>query len=180
MLQLRTFGGLSLEDEGGPLTGTATQRRKLALLALLAAAGERGVSRDKVLTYFWPESDATRARNSLAQLLYALRQALPADPVTVSSTELRLSPDVISSDVGEFDQALAQEDRERAIALYVGPFLDGFHLDGPPEFERWVDGERSLRAQQVATALEVLANNASERGDSTNAAGWWRSPLCQD
>ncbi|MDQ3309716.1 MAG: tetratricopeptide repeat protein, partial [Gemmatimonadota bacterium] len=174
MLRLRTFGGLLLEDEGGPLTGTATQRRKLALLALLAAAGERGMSRDRVVTYFWPESDTTRARNSLAQLLYALRQALPADPVAAGSTELRLNPEVISSDVGEFDAAIASGNHQCAVTLYAGPFLDGFHLDGAPEFERWVDGERSVRAQQVATALEALADEASERGDHTDAAGWWR------
>ena len=53
------------------LTGAATQRRKLALLVLLASAGERGVSRERLLTYLWPESDSARARKSLAQLLYA-------------------------------------------------------------------------------------------------------------
>ncbi len=133
-----------------------------------------GVSRDKLLTYFWPESDAARARNSLAQLLYALRQALPADPVATGSAELRLDADVISSDVGEFDAAIASGGHECAVALYAGPFLDGFHLDQAPEFERWVDGERSLRARQVATALEALANDASGRGEHLDAAGWWR------
>lgn len=180
MLQLRTFGGLSLEDERGPLTGAATQRRKLALLVLLASAGERGVSRDKLLTYLWPESDTARARRSLAQLLYALRRDLPADLVASGSTELRLNPEVISSDVGEFDQALAQEDRERAVALYAGPFLDGFHLDGAPEFERWADGEREQRAQQVATAIEALANDASGRGDHPDAVRWWRKLAALD
>src|SRR5437660_74221 len=32
--RLRTFGGLSLTGESGPVTGAAAQRRKLALLAV--------------------------------------------------------------------------------------------------------------------------------------------------
>ena len=42
MLQLRTFGALSLEYGRGLLTRAATQRRKLALLVLLVSAGARG------------------------------------------------------------------------------------------------------------------------------------------
>ena len=76
--RLRTFGGLSLTGESGPVTGAATQRRKLALLAVLATAGERGVSRDRLLALFWPESDAERARHSLTQSLFALRRELDA------------------------------------------------------------------------------------------------------
>ena len=60
--RLRTFGGLSLTGESGPVTGAATQRRKLALLAVLATGRERGVSRDRLLALFWPERDAEHAR----------------------------------------------------------------------------------------------------------------------
>jgi len=49
MLELRTFGGLSIKDGGAPVTGAATQRKTLALLALLAAAGKTGLSRDNLI-----------------------------------------------------------------------------------------------------------------------------------
>ena len=39
MLRLRTFGGLTLARGTEDLTGAVTQRRRLALLALLAVAG---------------------------------------------------------------------------------------------------------------------------------------------
>ena len=67
--RLRTFGGLSLTGESGPVTGAAAQRRKLALLAVLATGGERGVSRDRLLALFWSESDAEHARHALTQSL---------------------------------------------------------------------------------------------------------------
>ena len=47
-VRLHTFGGLGLMD------GTevvASQRHRLALLALLAVAGERGCTRDKLMAY---------------------------------------------------------------------------------------------------------------------------------
>src|SRR6188472_3438789 len=71
MLRLNTFGGLTLTRGTEDLTGAATQRRRLALLVLLAVAGPVGMSRDKLLAYLWPESDVERARHVLNQLLYA-------------------------------------------------------------------------------------------------------------
>ena len=48
MVELRTFGGLSIEANGAPPMGAAAQRKTLALLALLARH-PRGLSRDKVI-----------------------------------------------------------------------------------------------------------------------------------
>jgi DNA-binding SARP family transcriptional activator len=61
MLQLRTFGGLTLQQDGENITGVATHRRQLALLALLAVAGDEGMSREKLLAYLWPEKDRNGA-----------------------------------------------------------------------------------------------------------------------
>jgi serine/threonine-protein kinase len=177
MLRLRTFGTLSIEGREGPLTGAATQRRRLALLALLATAGSRGMSRDKVVACLWPESDAERARHALAQLLYALRRDLPDGALVAEGSMLRLSAELISSDVGDFEAALDAGDRAslaRAVTLYVGPFLDGFFLGDVPEFERWVDGERARLAKRATTALEQLAAGAAAAGDDGEAIRWWR------
>jgi DNA-binding SARP family transcriptional activator len=59
MLRVHTFGGLTLTVEDAPVTGVLTQRRRLALLAV---ARERGVSRDKLVAYLWPESEAAKAQ----------------------------------------------------------------------------------------------------------------------
>jgi DNA-binding SARP family transcriptional activator len=75
MLTLRLFGGLSLADEGGPLTGRAAQRRRLALLAILAVAGGKPVSRDKLVALLRPEASDERARHLLADSLYVIHAA---------------------------------------------------------------------------------------------------------
>ena len=74
MLRLHTFGGCFVTHDGTRFDLLSGQRKGLALLAMIAAAGERGVSRETVLAYLWPESDEIRARTSLKQLVHSLRQ----------------------------------------------------------------------------------------------------------
>jgi DNA-binding SARP family transcriptional activator len=174
MLRLNTFGGLVLQQDGQLHTGPAAQRRRLALLAIIAAAGRRGVSRDKLLAILWPDSDPEAARHSLYQALHAIRRSLGSDEVFLGSTTLQLNPAVIGCDVAEFEDAVEQGGHEAAARLYRGPFLDGFRLESAGEFEQWQDAERLRHAREYATALESLAAGASARGDHTAAVRWWR------
>ena len=172
MLYLRAFGGLSLENGGRPIGGAATQRSRLALLVLLAAAGSRGVSRDRLLALFWPDKDTERARAALRQALYALRRDADEPELVLGSTELALNRTVIGSDVLDFDEAVERGDLRRAVDLYAGALLDGVYLRDVPEFERWVDRERERRLRQYHEALERLANGASARGEFPDAVAF--------
>src|SRR6476619_7909640 len=118
MLHLKTFGGLSVDIDGSPGTGAAQQRKTLGLLALLAAVGDRGLSRDKLIAFLWPETDAEHGRGLLKQACYALRRDLKAPELFLGSIQLRLNPAVISSDVESFARALNEHAPARAVALY--------------------------------------------------------------
>jgi TolB-like protein len=174
MLRLRALGGVALESDTGPIGGAAAQRKSLAILALLAVAGARGISRDTILAYLWPETESERAGHRLTQTLYALRRALQIEPLFLGSPEMRLNSEFITSDVAEFVEARRAGELDRAVALYGGPFLDGFFLNDTPEFERWQDNERAGFARDYAEALETLAAEAVSRGDHRQAAEWWR------
>jgi DNA-binding SARP family transcriptional activator len=174
MLRLRTLGDALVERQGGPARGAATQRKPLALLSLLAVAGERGLSRDRLLAYLWPEVGPERAPHCLNQVLYALRRDLDADALFLGSARIRLNPDLITSDVAEFSAARRAGDLERAVALYTGPFLDGFSVRGTPEFERWMEAERGAFGRAFEEALEGLAAQAMAAGDFRRAIAWWR------
>ena len=76
MLRLRTLGGLAVEQNGSPVTGAAAQPRRLAILAVLARAGQRGVSRERVLALLWPDANEDASRNVLNHALYTLRRDL--------------------------------------------------------------------------------------------------------
>jgi len=175
--RLETFGGLALIDGVG--TVVSTQRRRLALLALISAAGRRGISRDRVLGYLWPESSPANARHGLEQLLYALRRQLDAS-LFLSADPLRLNQQVLTSDVTEFDEAFERGDVGAAISFYRGPFLDGFYLGDAEEFERWTETERARLTQRYTTGLEQLARQASEAGDAVAAIDHWRKLFTLD
>jgi DNA-binding SARP family transcriptional activator len=169
--RLLTLGGGALVDAAG--AAVAGQRRRIALLVLLASSRERGVSRDKLVAALSPESTTESARHALHQLLYYLRQQI-GDGAFLGTDPLRLDPDVVAFDVAEFEQALEAGALERAVALYRGPFLDGFHLADSNEFEEWAAGERSRLAARQADALGRLAEAAAERADHAAAGAWWR------
>jgi TolB-like protein len=174
MLQLQVLGSPSVSGSGGPLGGVAAQRKAVALLAVLAGAARRGLSRDKILAMLWPEARSDLATHRLTQLLYSLRRDLAAPELFLGSADLRLNPEVLASDLAEFAAALEAGDFGRAVTVYGGPFLDGFYLPHAPEFEHWVEEERARLVQRHAAALEALARAAAEGGNLVASAGWWR------
>ena len=173
-MRLVMLGGLSVEGGDRNPQGAASQRKALAVLALLGGTGRRGMSRDKLVGYLWPDSPADRALHRLTQLLYSLRRDLTAERLFLGTTELALNPELLAVDLAEFTAALEVGEFVRAVGLYRGPFLDGFFLTGSPEFEHWVDGERARLAQRYRGALESLAEAATRRGELAAAAEWWR------
>ena len=177
MLRLRTFGTVYVTDESGTrLGGAAAQRRVLAFLSALAVAGEGGLSRDRVAALLWPEADTERARHSVTMALYSARRALGAEDLFEAGSDIRFNPAVLASDVQEFAAALDVGELERAIALYQGPFLEGFFLSGSPEFEQWSSAQRARFEDAVVGAITELAARAEEARD-TRAAVEWRKRL---
>ena len=173
MLRLRAFGGCFMERNGirvDDLSG----RKALALLSFLAAVGTRGASRDTMLALLWPESDEERARTSLRQLLHSLRAQLQEPSLFVKRGQLRLNPEKFSSDVADFHASLQKGDLAAAVALYSGPFLDGFYLSGADEFERWLSSERAALAAAAASAMQSLAEQEQANGNSRAAIEIWR------
>lgn len=173
--RLRTFGTVALAGPGDEtlLGKHGHQRHRLGLLAVLAAAGEKGRTRDQLLLLFWPDAPQSRARHSLEQLLYAIRSSID-ESVFSRTNPVCLNSNVIGSDVGEFHASLEHGDLESAVAIYRGTFLDGFYLGDSPEFEQWLDAERECLERAYTGALERLAQKAETARDHSTAVRWWR------
>ena len=170
-MRLRTFGGLWVERPGAG-SDTAPRPRTLALLAILATADAAGITRERVMAVLWPEADEDRARHALSQALYNLRRDLGGE-VLLSTPALRLDAARVSSDVADFQAAVATKAWDAAASLYSGPFLDGFHLNDAPEFERWAESQRASLATAGIRAIEILAKNAAYAGQLDLAAEHW-------
>ena len=180
MFRLKLFGSASIDGPAGRVTGRAVQRRRLGLLALLAVAGERGMTREKLVGYLWPDSDPERARHLLSDSVYRINQAVGGEGVVAVGDDLRLNPERLPSDAWEFADAMDRGDWERAVELHVAPFLDGFFLTDADELERWVDGQRERLVRERARALEALAERAEREGAAVDAVQWWRQLAAQD
>lgn len=100
MVRLQTFGGLALVDAAGsPLP---LPRRQLALLAMLAAADDPGLSRDKLVARFWSESPpkrrVMRSNNSSTRCVASSHRKAPSmESIRCASTAASLKATYMSS-----------------------------------------------------------------------------------
>ena len=168
VFRIRTFGGLSVERDGSTVEALVGQRKRLALLALLAAGGHEPIAKDRILAFLWPDSDTDQARNSLNQLAFGLRRVLGTDAI-IGGSELRLNPTIIGSDYADFQRALEEGDLEVAAASCRGRFLDGFYLRGAKAFEEWTEAEARKQTESYQSVLQRLAGHAWQAGDLTRA-----------
>jgi DNA-binding SARP family transcriptional activator len=126
LITLRLLGGAGLDGPSGPLAGPATQRKRVALLALLTLAPDRRISRDRVIAFLWPESPSESARHQLSSALYEIRKAAGDDAISAAGDELTMNPAVIRPDVAEFEASLAAGDVVRAVRFIGGRSSTGF------------------------------------------------------
>ena len=179
--RLRLLGSPSIvASEGAVLTGPPSQRHRVALLALLARSHGRGLGREKVMAYLWPERDTEHAHRLLNQAVYHLRKSLGHAALISDVNELRLNPEVVDVDVVEFEAAAERGELARAVGLYTGPFLDGFFLRDGLEFDRWVARQAEGLALTYWKALEALAEGAEKNRDFGSAVELWRTRAAHD
>jgi DNA-binding SARP family transcriptional activator/tetratricopeptide (TPR) repeat protein len=169
MYLLRLLGPPSLEDLHGPVSGRVAQERKLAVLAVLARAENRTVTRDFLAGMFWPESDQSRARHNVADAVWVTRSALGERAVLSWGNRLTLNPEVVGTDVEALEAAFGEGGLARAADLYTGRFMEGFHISGAPEFEHWLDHERSRLLAAHTARFEALVREAVESGRAAEA-----------
>ena len=178
MIELRTLGTLELHGtDGRELRPILQQPKRLALLVYLALAGSRRFHRrDSLVALFWPELDGERARGALRRSLYFLRQSLgSAAIVGRGDEEVAVAPDVLDTDVARFTAAIAEDRLPDALDLYRGDLLHGLYIRGAPEFEHWLDGERTRLRDAAAKTAWTLADRClaqHEPGAAAHRARW--------
>ena len=141
---LQLFGTPTLlAADRQPIASPAAQPRRLAVLALLAEAWPQPVARETLVHEIWPDQNDATGRKLLTQSISVMRREL-GDVITAGLRDVQLQPDELRVDLLAFRNAIAQGQDARAVALYRGPFMDGFQLRGSPEFETWVLEHRAL------------------------------------
>ncbi len=186
MLTLRTLGSLNLLDsDGNELTAILSQPKRYALLVYLAVSRPGELHRrDSLLLLFWPELDERRARGSLSQALSYLRRHVSNDIlITRGAEEVGLNASMLEVDAVGFRVAVRSGSWDKAVELYSGDFLRGFHVRGAAGFDEWMSGERDRLKTAATNAAWSLAHDQVRRGafaEGERTASWAIDLACPD
>lgn len=117
--RLVTLGSPRLLSAGAADDGVAQSvgGRRIGLLALVAAAGPGGISRDRVLAFLWPEREEGKARHALAQLCYGLRR-MTGLPLIRGDAVLRIDPAALTTDLDDLARAWQSNDLAAVVELH--------------------------------------------------------------
>jgi DNA-binding SARP family transcriptional activator/tetratricopeptide (TPR) repeat protein len=174
--RLVTLGAVDLLDPAGHRVSSVMQQPKRYLLLTYLRLGFHGspAPREMVLSLFWPESDTTRARQSLKQSLYFLRRSVGSVAVITGSEVIQVDADGMSCDAHDMESAARRSDHRRVLDLYGGEFLPGMSIDGSWEFGAWLEERRKHYHQHAIAAARDLAREEASRGNPAAAAHWAR------
>jgi len=161
------------------------------LLAFLAVEHDRTHSRVALAELLWPDQAEQAATANLRRVLANLRAVLDDRSATIP--HLRVTRTTVRFDLASdaFVDVLRLRDLlktpasaptwadyiDQAIALYRGPFLEGFTLPGCPEFEQWVVDVRSELDRLAGAALHDLADQCWDQGGVARALTLYRRSL---
>ncbi|MEJ2184816.1 MAG: AAA family ATPase [Gemmatimonadota bacterium] len=160
MLRLITLGSLELRDEAG--TSLLARRRKPLVLLTYLAWTDGWHPRGELATLLWGERDESRARNSLRQALFQLRNAI-GDGLDMERERVRLRSHTVELDARLFEEE-ARSRPARAVERWGGVFLPDADDLGTEVFRTWLDARRASLRGRYVDALQSLAAEASDRG----------------
>lgn len=158
-------------------------RRQVRALLYRLAADRHFVARDLLCALFWPDATTDVAQANLSRLVYLLKQALPDPELLLRREEqIGLDPERTWADTRALaevlDRPLAEPDALRAaVALYRGPFLDGFSCPDAAEFDLWITRQRHAWEQRYLALLGRLLDLEEQQGDLAAAVRWARRCL---
>ncbi len=176
----------------------ALRPTRCALLAYLAVEAARPHARRTLAALLWPDQPDSVALSALRHAISDLRGALgdrgaPTPLLLIARDTLQFNPaGDYRLDVAVFRQELSAISRRRsadgykaptieglrsAVALYQGPFLEGFSLPDSSPFEEWALLKREELAQQALAALGALAAAYEAHGEYEEATACARRQL---
>lgn len=171
--RLQSLGSLRIFQGARERRDLATRRLRCALLLYLGVEGR--ATRDELMTLLWPEREPERARHSLSQALYELRQDLGTDQLDVDGDWIRTT-DRVEVDTRHFADSVAEGDHETALTLYQGPFLAGVHLVDSPVFDSWTQRIRSRLAhlhRRARSEVVTACRSAGRDAEALSTAMEW-------
>jgi len=142
LFEIRLFGAPQLLLRSNNVDGL--RRKNRALIYYVAAQGGQ-TTREKLLTFFWPDHERSAAQPILRNMIHEVRKTL-GDTFQADDQAIAFAPNTFV-DARFFSTILNSSSSDlqqltEALNLYRGDFLDGFTLSDSPQFEDWAASER--------------------------------------
>ena len=147
-----------------------------ASLLLYLACHKDWALRSKLAFLYRPDVSGKEALGYLRKLVFRARQFAWAEGLEVEEGRLRWR---VATDLGGFNEALAESRWEAALELYQGEFLAGLEFSDAPGFEAWLELERGHLRECWREATLAQAARCDEEGAFAGAARLY-SDLLQD
>ena len=166
------LGGVELSGVTSALADRlVAQTKSVALLAYLAlAAPGRYQRRDKLVGLLWPELDQSHARAALRKAVLMVRSTLGDETLLGrGDEELLLAPDRLWCDAADFCASADSGKLAKALKLYRGDLMPGFHLAGCAELGMWLDDQRGQLIERASAAAWAMARRLEEDSEFTEA-----------
>ena len=180
MLSVDILGPPRVALDGEPID--VDTRKAIAVLAYLVV--EKSASRDTLAGLFWGDAPQERARATLRRTLSTLRAATGGDLIEADRNLVTLVGEV-TSDIELFNTWLEEtaghghdphdvcprcvQPLTRATGLYRGDVLEGFAVQGSPEFDDWVRRVAESTRIRVGEAFDRLATALAASGEYQGA-----------
>lgn len=180
-LELRTFGKTHIRLHGVEAMADWTNLRELFFFLL--AHHPNGAHREQILAVFWPDTDTTRALQSLKVALHRIRRSICETKHNAGWYSLVL-PDSYTYDAGEFERLAGRvnltsiSDQQaanyrQAVEFYQGEYLSEYYSD-------WVIERRERLKLLYLNLLMALGNYHERRGEPVMALDYYKKSLAED
>ena len=160
---LQLWGELrSVDEHGAPIE--LSNPRARACLALLAAAPQRNLSRERLSALLWGNRSDEQARANLRQLLYELKPLTQGAPPMIGFDRRAVWLEAACET--DMQLLLRSNARELAVALPRRDVLFLADLDGiSDEFDDWLASERASAEVALRRAVQQQLEFAYAHGD---------------
>ena len=154
-LQLLTLGTPQLLTDAGEPVRFRTRKHFALVIRLAVEAGEQ-IPRDHLTDLLWSDVPERRARHSLNEALFAVRNRVGYAHFVSEKTWISFVPDALDADVQRLDAGEAE---------IRGRFLDGFEVRRAVRFSQWQDQWRTRLMPRMHDCLVTQMNAARRVGD---------------
>lgn len=163
-------------------------RRKAVALAAYLLGGNGPQNRERLAQVLWPDLSQEQARTALRGTLPVLTALSAESWLEASRQHIGVDDRWVWSDTGAFiglleglrlhhhdpgqlcGGCLAQ--LERGVELYRGDFLEGFWLEGAPEFSSWAAVQREWLRREYGQMLHALSQHHALGGRLEQAVAY--------